>query len=117
VALRPSVEGPSYRGTRNGEVHTVDASAILDGDRLHVFATNRSLDSEAPLEIHLADRAIRRVASAEIVSGPDAKAANTWERPDVVRSEAFAGVEARAGRAHAALPALSVAALTFELEL
>jgi alpha-N-arabinofuranosidase len=53
VALRPVVEGPTYRGAKNGEVHQVDCSAILDGARLHVFAINRSQDQPAPLEIEV----------------------------------------------------------------
>jgi alpha-N-arabinofuranosidase len=116
VALRPSVQGPSYEGRQNGLAHYVDTSAILDGGRLKVFATNRSTNEEARLKIELADRAIGGVESADLLTGANAKAANSFEEPDRVRPEGFKGVEVRAGRAHASLPPLSLAAMTLELD-
>jgi alpha-N-arabinofuranosidase len=116
VALRPSVQGPTYEGRQNGRVHFVDTSAILDGDRLQVFAINRSTDEEAPFGIELADRAIARVESAELLTGPGPKIANTFYEPDRIRPEELKAVEVRAGRAHAPLPPLSVVAMTLELE-
>jgi alpha-N-arabinofuranosidase len=114
-SLRTLVDGPTYSGQTNGEVATVDTSAVLDGKRLHVFATNRSPASEAALEIELADGSISALESGEILTGPDAKAANTWDKPDLLLSQPFDAVRVRDGRATAALPPLSVAALTFAL--
>jgi alpha-N-arabinofuranosidase len=115
VALRPAVEGPSYRGTRQGEVHQVDCSAILDGTRLHVFAINRSQDQAAPLEVEVADRSVSRLVDAELLTGPDAKTSNSFDDPDAIRPVEFKDVTERNGRAHAVLPPLSLLAATLEL--
>jgi alpha-N-arabinofuranosidase len=116
VALRTAVQGPVYQGSLNGEVHYLDSSAILDGNRLQVFASNRSQEEEMDLSIEVADRVIASPQSAELLTGPDAKAANSFEAPDVVRSERFEGFEVRGGKVRLSLPPLSVLAATLELE-
>ncbi len=116
VALRRAIEGPTYEGATNGRVHTVDTSAIVDGDRLHVFATNRSLDSAAPLRVALADRTIAKVLDAEMVSGDDPKAENSFEDPDVIRSVEFKDLQVAEGEGIASLPPMSVVAMSFELD-
>jgi alpha-N-arabinofuranosidase len=117
ISLRPAVDGPTYEGKTNGLVHTVDSSAILNGERLHVFATNRSLDQVASVRVHLADGAIVTLDSAELLTGPDAKAANSFEQPDVIISRSFAdaGVDVKIAKGEVSLelPPLSVAAMTF----
>ena len=121
VSLRPVVDGPTYEGKTNGRVHTIDSSAILnlDDSRLHVFATNRSLTEPASVRVKLADRAIIALDSGELLTGPGAKAANSFEQPRVVRSHPFAdanvGVEIVEGDAFLKLPPLSAAAMTFRL--
>jgi alpha-N-arabinofuranosidase len=112
VSLRAVVDGPTYVGRTNGRVHTIDASAILEENRLHVFATNRSLTDPATVCIRLVDRAIGALDSAELLIGPGPKAANSFERPDVVRSRPFTEVSIAAGEAGVELPPLSVAAIT-----
>ena len=115
TSLRPVVTGPAYEGRTNGRVNVVDASAILDADHLHVFATNRSLDEPASVQVELADRAVAALDSAELLTGPGPKAANSFEQPDVVRPQPFGDVRIAAGRAGMELPPLSVAAMTFRL--
>jgi len=114
-SLRPSIDGPSYEGQTNGRVHTIDSSAILDGDRLHVFASNRSIDEAGPLRIEFDRRGLLSVADAEIVTGPDPKAANSFEQPDLIRAEPFDDVKIDAGVAVAQLPPMSVVAISFEI--
>ena len=116
VALRTAVQGPVYQGNMHGEVHYLDCSAILGAGRLEVFASNRSQEEEMDLSVELADRSIASAESAELLTGPDAKAANSFEAPDLVRSESFEGIEVRGGRARLTLPPLSVLAATLELE-
>jgi alpha-N-arabinofuranosidase len=115
VALRTSVEGPTYSGRVNGEVHYVDSSAIVDGDELKVFVTNRNPEEQSPLVIEIADLTIARLVSAELLTGPDAKAANSFESPEVVRSVVFEDAEIKGGRARVRLPPLSVVAMTLKL--
>ena len=130
VSLRLAVDGPTYEGKNNGLVHTVDGSAILDldGGKLHVFAVNRCLDEAAIVRVELADRAIAALENGELLTGPDAKAANSFAQPDVVKARSFAdariaegaplafGISHSDGAASLELPPLSVAAMTFILE-
>jgi alpha-N-arabinofuranosidase len=115
ISLRPVVAGPVYEGTTNGRVQVVDVSAILAADKIHLFAVNRSLDEPARVGIELADRDITSLHSAELLTGPDPKAANSFEQPDLIKSRTLEGARIAAGRAEVELPPLSVAAMTFHL--
>jgi alpha-N-arabinofuranosidase len=116
IALQTQISGPTYEGHTNGNVPYVDTSTILDGDLLHVFAVNRSLSESAPIEIHLADRLITSLESAEILTGPHAKAANSYEQPQVIQSRSWTEAKAVNGQAIFALPPLSLAATTWRLK-
>ena len=116
VSLRSVVSGPTYESASYGKVHTVDTSAILDGERLHVFAVNRELKEPAEVVVDLADGEILGVESAELLTGPEPLACNTFEEPDVVHACDFGDVDTKDGRGHAKLPPLSVAAVTFRLD-
>ena len=113
VALQLVVDGPGYESASNSQVAFVDASAILDGSTLHLFLTNRSVAAAADVTLAPADVSIVACRSAEVLTGPDAKAANSFERDDVVKPAPFQ-VDTRAGRAHCQLPPLSFAALTLQ---
>lgn len=115
VSLRPAVEGPAYESKSYGRVTFVDASAILNQTLLHVFVTNRHPDDVAMVCVNLADRDLVSLESAEVVTGPHAQAANSFECPDVVRSRPFTEVRLSGGRATIELPPLCVAAMTFTL--
>ncbi len=115
ISLRPKVEGPGYEGKTNGVVPYIDASAILAGDRLHIFTTNRSLNEPAEVEIHLADRPIGGLESAEVLTGPEAKAANSFELPEVIVSRPFEEAKVKEGRGLLELPPLSFVASTWRL--
>ena len=115
VSLRPALSGPTYESASYGPAGFIDASAILNDDRLSVFATNRSLSDPAPVTIRLADRRIASLEGAELLTGPDAKAANSFEQPELIRSQPFADVEVAGGIARATLPPLSLAAMTCQL--
>jgi alpha-N-arabinofuranosidase len=115
VSLRTAVKGPSYEGKTNGRVHTVDSAATLTGSNLAVFLTNRSLTEAAEVVVTMADRAIASLVEAEILTGPDAKAANSFEQPDRVAARAFTAVKIAGGKATITLPPLSVAALTLKM--
>jgi len=115
-ALRVAVEGPSYNGKTHGQVTCIDSSAIWDGDKLHVFLTNRSLTELATVRVRVSDRTIASLHSAEVLAGTDAKAANTFEQPDAVCARPFADVRIADGGATLTLPALSVLAATVRLE-
>jgi alpha-L-arabinofuranosidase len=85
-------------------------------DKIHLFAVNRSLDEPARVQVELADRGIAALDSAELLTGPGPKAANSFEQPTLIESRTFEEARIAAGRAEVELPPLSVAAMTFRLE-
>jgi alpha-L-arabinofuranosidase len=113
VSLQMAVNGPRYTGATHGEVAFIDGSGIWDGRSLHVLLTNRHQTDTAPVQIHLADGTISGLESAELLTGPDAQAANSYEEPHLIRAQAFAEAGVRNGRAAFELPPLSVFAATF----
>lgn len=115
IALQVAVDGPTYQGETNGEVTFIDASAILNDDQLYLFVTNRHVSEKTQVHLDLADRNIDSVLDAEVLTGPGAKAANSFESPEVIRVQAFEGVTLVAGGAMLELPPLSVTAMTFQL--
>ncbi len=115
AALRLTVDGPSYEGATNGCVHYIDASAILDGSRLHVFLTNRAMDENAEVCVTIADKTVVSCESAEILTGPDAKAVNSLEDGEIVVAKPFDAIDMKDGQAHCKIPALSFVAMTLNL--
>ena len=79
VSLRLALSGPCYEGKTHGKVSVIDASAILNHSRLSVFLVNRSQTEPAPVAIALADCGIVGLESAECLTGPGAKAVNTFD--------------------------------------
>jgi alpha-N-arabinofuranosidase len=112
LSLRVAAEGPGYESKSHGHTPFVDASAILDDDRLHLCLVNRSVTDPAPVAVECSDRAVTALQSAEVLTGPDPKAANSFEEPERVRSAAFGGVRVANGRAELVLPPLSVLGMT-----
>jgi alpha-L-arabinofuranosidase len=116
VSLRVSVDGPSYDSASNGRVGFIDSSAILDGHKLSVFLTNRSVNESAAVILDVADAAIRSCENAEILTGPKPKAANSFAKPDVITAKPFKGIRVKDGQANVRLPPLSFAAMTLTLK-
>jgi alpha-N-arabinofuranosidase len=114
VALQLAVDGPGYEGASNGCVNYVDASAILNDSALHLFLTNRSVNAPADVSLAPADVSIAACRSAEVLTGPDAKAANSFERRGTVKTDPFTAVDVRGGRVHCQLPPLSFVAMTLQ---
>ena len=116
VALQVQVDGPGYTSESYGEVTTVDASAILDGNQVHVFAVNRSLDEAMTIHVDFADAAVTSLVDGELLTGPSADAFNDYDAPDRVKTTAFDAVKVVDSKAAFELPPLSVVAVTLELE-
>ena len=115
VSLVMDVAGPGYESPSYGQVNLSDASAIHDRDRLHLFLTNRSLDRSHVVGIEIADREITGLVDGEMLTGPDAKAVNSFEQPDLIRPQSFDDPRLAGGAAEVELPPLSVLALTLQL--
>lgn len=117
VSLQPVVEGPVYEGQTNGPAAYIDTSAILNGPQLNVFVTNRHLEETATVHLNVTDQHIAALDTAEIITGPHADAANSYQQPRVIQAQPFSKVTISEGQATAVLPPLSVAAMTFNLDV
>jgi alpha-L-arabinofuranosidase len=58
---------------------------------------------------------IERLISAEVVTGPDAKSANTFEQPQVVTRQPLGAVRVEGGKAYLTLPRLSAAGISLRM--
>lgn len=115
VALQSHIEGETYSTQSYGEAGYLDQSAILDGNKLHICLVNRSLSEEHEVTLNLTGASLASLESAEIITGPDAKAANSFENQQVVTSKPFADFSFQGGKAIVKLPPLSVCSATLDL--
>jgi alpha-N-arabinofuranosidase len=114
-SLLPVVRGPGYESPSYGFVNMVDASAILGTSELHVFLVNRSMDETANIEVNTPGLRLESLKSTDVVTGPAARAGNTFEKPDIVCSQKFTKVRLNAETAFVQLPPLSIAAISFNV--
>lgn len=114
TSLRVVTDGPEYLSSTYGMTHVIDSSAILNNDKLHVFAANRSLTESALVEVHLADHQLTALESGELLTGSAPDAANTFERPNLIQPQPFDEIKFENGAAVFELPPLSLVALTFQ---
>jgi alpha-N-arabinofuranosidase len=79
-------EGLRADFAREDQVPFLDVTATLDPARgqLALFMLNRDLDSERELTVDCGDFHAARVLASETLTGPDLKAANTFDRPKAV---------------------------------
>jgi alpha-N-arabinofuranosidase len=116
VALQPVLKGPGYESPSYGFVNTIDASAILGNDVLHVFLVNRSTNESAVTQIVPAGIQLKAVHSADLVTGPSAEACNTFEKPNTICSQKFSNVKLENGNAIVQMPPLSITAISFNTD-
>ena len=115
IALRVNVEGPSYEAATNGRTDYIDASAILEDNKLHVFMTNRDAMETAKVKLAVADRPVRALENAQLLTGSGPKAANSYENPDLVKAVPYENVLLKKDAAFCELPPLSFLAMTLDL--
>ena len=116
VSLQVGLDGPGYESASNGKTSFVDMSAILDEGKLQVFITNRNIEEKAEVCVRVADHEIVSLDSAELLTGPDSNAVNSFENPEVVTSNNFKELSIAHGRSTCELPPLSFLAMTLSLE-
>jgi alpha-N-arabinofuranosidase len=116
IALHVIVNGPGYESPSYGHVNTIDTSAILGGNDLHVFLANRGLAEQAPVVISLAGVPLKSIRSAEMITGPSPTSCNTFENPNLIRNGKLENILLTDGKAELQLPPLSLAAITFQTE-
>lgn len=116
VSLRLYIDGPRYESPSYGSASYIDTSAILEGKNLHVFITNRNLSQKGEVLICPTDIEILHLKDGEILTGPGAKAANSFLHKDVVVSQEFKEIKISNGTVWCQLPPLSFAAMTFKVK-
>ena len=116
ISLGVDVEGSGYESPSNGYARYIDASAILDERKLHLFATNRSQIEDAEIRVKVADSVIAAFESGELLTGSGPKVANSFDEPDLVDARPFKEVSLSDGQLTCKLPPLSLAAMTVDLE-
>lgn len=116
-SLRPVVQGPGYESGMYGFIPFVDTSAILGEGVLHVFLVNRSLNEPAVVEILPAGIRLDSVQSAELITGPDADARNTFNDPQLITNQPLKDCIIQDGCATVRLPPLSIAAVSFNISV
>ena len=112
-SLDPLVESPRYHTKKFGDMPLLDVSAAYDEEsgQNTIFIVNRSQTERVPLEIHWQDITPKRISSAHQLSGHDPKAANTWENPNHLTTQAIYAPRIIDGKAELSLPPLSFTAL------
>ncbi|MBM3957873.1 MAG: alpha-N-arabinofuranosidase [Gemmatimonadetes bacterium] len=117
LALVPVVDCPVYAAGGSGEAPTLDVAASHDPEagRACVFIVNRSPADEAEVSVSFADRRAARVSGVDVLTGDDPKAANSWERPDVVAPAAGSARVDDQGGVRVRVPSLGLAVVRMEL--
>jgi alpha-N-arabinofuranosidase len=89
--LNVLVESPTYEVSGMGQVAYLDTVATVDKGNGNVaaFILNRDLTKSHTVEINWQDRAPGKVLAANILTGNDLKASNSFEAPTKVAPRAF----------------------------
>lgn len=114
TSLRVIADAPTYESKQYGTASHLDASAILNGNHLSIFAVNRSLTEAMELTLDV-NKPVARLVSGETIYGTDPKAANTFEDKRALVASPFKDISICNGTATLKLPPLSVTAVTVEL--
>jgi len=91
TSLRVGQTGPTVQSRSYGTAPLVDASVVLTSSGLQTVLVNRSTTSTAPVTLTLPGATFGPDLDAEVLTGTDAGASNTWEHPDVVAPAPFDG--------------------------
>ncbi len=112
VSLRASVNTPTYKAGERGEVPVVDACAAFDAtnNQISLFLVNRSQTESASVDIRLSDATFEKVLINQAIGGGDVKAANSWEKPNVVKPVAGQATVEN-GSLHVQIPSPGLAVL------
>ncbi|MGB7160811.1 MAG: alpha-L-arabinofuranosidase C-terminal domain-containing protein [Tepidisphaeraceae bacterium] len=109
TSLAADVKSPRYETKRFGEMPVLDVSASFDpaAGKGAVFLVNRSLGKALATEIVWDDKPPARVTGIRQLVGIDPKAANSFERPDVIVPEDVPAPQIAGGNLRIDLPPLS----------
>jgi alpha-N-arabinofuranosidase len=111
------VQSPTYEVSGMGQVGYLDAAATLSAEegKLAMFVLNRDLTQPHDVEVVWEDKAPGRVLEAQMLTGDDLKASNSFVTPRKVAPQDFTKPSTTAGRTRFQVPARSYAVLQWVL--
>jgi alpha-N-arabinofuranosidase len=120
-SIRPRIENAPHTTTKRfGDVPVVDVAATVDeaAGRACVFLVHRGVSETLWTEVAFEGaKTPTRVVDAEQICGLDPKAANTWDRPDVVLPRKVGAMALKDGKFSIKLPPLSVTVVEVALDV
>jgi alpha-N-arabinofuranosidase len=119
VALNPArVDAPRIATKRFGDVKALDVAATVDeaGRSAAVFLVHRGQTETLMTEVAFQGPKVpSRVSAAQQIWGLEPKAANTWDRPEVVVPRTVAPMPFKDAKFPIKLPPLSLTMVRLEL--
>lgn len=111
------VESPTYEVSDLNQVPYVDVAGSMDtGDgKVAIFILNRDLSKAREVELVWEDKAPSSVLTAQVLTGDDLKATNTFAAPNRVAGQAFGKPASTGSRTRFEVPARSYVALQWAL--
>jgi alpha-L-arabinofuranosidase len=100
------LQSPTYEVSGMGQVAYLDAAATLNAEegKLALFVLNRDLAQPHDVEVVWEDKAPGRVLEAQVLTGNNLKACNSFAAPQRVAPQAFARPSTTAGRTRFQMP-------------
>ena len=107
----------TYSTKRFGEVPVLDAQASYDEESGHaaIFLVHRGMTQSLPLQIRWAGEVPKRVAEVQQMTGTDPKAANGFDRPEVIVPRRLSTPAVAGDTIHVKLPPMSFTMLKVDL--
>jgi alpha-N-arabinofuranosidase len=107
------VRGPRHETALYGDVSLLDVAASHDPatGEMAIFMINRSQTETVPTTLHWQAEAPTQVAAAWQLTGPDLKAANSWEQPELLVARPFTAPQLRDKALTLSLPPCSLTVL------
>jgi alpha-N-arabinofuranosidase len=106
--LEVLVQSPTYEVAKMGQVAYIDAVGTGDTDgKMTLFILNRDLNNPHTVEVTWQDRAPGSVLQANLLTGSDLKAFNTFEAPNRVAPQTFTKPTTTSGKTKFEVPAKS----------
>jgi len=116
ISLKTVVEDPGYESIKYGKVNFIDASVLMDNNQLHIFITNRNQSDTHNVEIQLCDHDFVSLHHAEILTGDNPKASNSFENPYNVISSIYESAVIQQGKLLIIVPPLAFVAITCQID-
>ena len=111
-SISVEVEADTYDAAELGAVPLVDVVVTREGSSAVVFATNRSVDESATIEVDLSTLESRTISEAWLLADDDFSARNTLDDPERVALRTLDAADIDGGVLRIELPAVSWAAVS-----